>query len=324
MNFEHNGHKIALLGDTHLGRVFTNNVPLARRGEREKSLMEKFKHELQSVSEDVDYHIHMGDLFDLPVVDYSYILTAAMVYLDVSSKRPDTQFYILEGNHDASRDLIVTTAFDLFTACVGHQPNITVVRRPLHIPAIKTILLPWSPLASAQDQVETLTQCQADLAFGHWDVDPRSHEYNMIPLSRMREKFGVKTAYTGHVHLPDKFRRDGVDVVVVGSMIPFAHDQDPTGDIYVTLTLAEFVDTDKATLRDKCVRIELAPGEVFDEQVDCLQLSFKRPQNVVSVEETVDFDAFDMRKLFTDLVEEYEVPEKIRKQLEDRWLASGE
>ncbi|WP_204307606.1 hypothetical protein, partial [Enterobacter hormaechei] len=52
-------------------------------------------------------------------------------------------------------------------------------------------------------------------AYGHWDVDPRSPSHNLIPTKELAA-LGITKAYTGHVHLPSTFKRDGVEVEVVG------------------------------------------------------------------------------------------------------------
>src|SRR3546814_19137811 len=63
------------------------------------------------------------------------------------------------------------------------------------------------------------------------------------------------TIYSGHYHLPGEYEVDGHTVVCTGSMEPYSHAEDPSGDLYVTLTLAELEARDD--LHDKCVRVLL-------------------------------------------------------------------
>jgi hypothetical protein len=105
---------------------------------------------------------------------------------------------------------------------------------------------------------------------------------------------GVKRAFTGHVHKPDRFTRDGVDVVVVGSLQAFSHGEGP---MYVTLSLDEAREVDPAAIRDKCVRIQLRRGETYDLELDCLQLTLQRLSSEEELE-TVTLGDFDMAALF--------------------------
>ena len=50
---------------------------------------------------------------------------------------------------------------------------------------------------------------------------------------------GIAKAYTGHTHLPQKFTRAGVEVIVTGSMQPMAHGEDPDERFYMTRSLTE-------------------------------------------------------------------------------------
>ena len=51
-------------------------------------------------------------------------------------------------------------------------------------------------------------------------------------------------------------------------------------------------------IRDLCVRIKLAPGEVFDLDLDCLQLQVIRPEDDVPL--SVELGEFDLMALFTE------------------------
>ena len=100
MLLNHRDKSIYILGDTHLDRRFVSNVPLHRRGERERMVWDQFVRELDP--QRCEYHIHMGDLFDKPVVSLSMILKTATAYLSAAKAHPNTKFRILRGNHDCT------------------------------------------------------------------------------------------------------------------------------------------------------------------------------------------------------------------------------
>jgi hypothetical protein len=63
-----------IVGDPHLGKVFLNGVPLARRGERERLQRQAF---LQALNpQGARLHIILGDLFDRPKVSFETISTS--------------------------------------------------------------------------------------------------------------------------------------------------------------------------------------------------------------------------------------------------------
>jgi DNA repair exonuclease SbcCD nuclease subunit len=307
--------KIKTLADPHLGKAFVQNVPLHRRGERERIVWAEFERQLGPDA--ADLHVMLGDLFDGPIVPLVVIERAANLYLKAARRHPQTRFFVLSGNHDASRDLEKVSAFDLFKDIVANRlDNLQVLKEVTSLENVT--FFPWSPTVSAEDSVENLpSRIERGVAFGHWDVDLRSDPFNLIPTLALKEQ-GFERAYTGHVHLRDWFERDGVDVHVVGSMIPLAHGEDADGTTYVTMSLAEARDADPEALRSKCLRIKLAPGEVYDLQIDCLQLQIERAESS-SEELEVSLGDFDLSKLFSDVLTEHAVPDSIASQVRSRW-----
>ena len=118
--------------------------------------------------------------------------------------------------------------------------------------ARKVGLFAFHPTLPAE---ELVTQ-PVEIAFGHYDT--MFGGGNLVPTRRFAE-LGCKTVYTGHVHLPDRFVRDSVEVIQVGSLQPFAHGEDH-GEMYVTLRPDEIAGKD---LSQKCVRVLLKPGEML-------------------------------------------------------------
>ncbi len=124
MIITHHGRTIEFLGDPHLGKPFIHGVPLHRRGDREKMVWADFERSISQTSADV--HINLGDLLDRPVVPYDVIVRAARIYAQAAEDQPETQFLILQGNHDVSRDLERVSAFDVFAEIVWGIRNIRI------------------------------------------------------------------------------------------------------------------------------------------------------------------------------------------------------
>jgi DNA repair exonuclease SbcCD nuclease subunit len=301
--------EFTILGDPHLGRTFVHGVPLHRRGEREAMMWRDFAQSLSSVA--APLHICMGDLFDRAVVSYETIVSAARLYLHAAAKFPETKFIILRGNHDTSRDADKISAFDVFSMIVGGVENIRTVSEPQNIDGYW--FFPWDPVRSAT-QLVTAHGTPAPAAFGHWDIAGDDH--NLIPVRELAAA-GIAKAYTGHTHLPQKFTRAGVDVIVTGSMQPLAHGEDPEERLYITRSLAE-VEPDPEAYKDKCLRVDLRPGEVFDMEIDCLQLIVRRPDEELS-NEAVALGDFDMITLFNTAFEAEGVPEIFREKVIEQY-----
>ncbi|CAN5912802.1 hypothetical protein BH23PLA1_BH23PLA1_42800 [soil metagenome] len=288
MIITHAGRTIELLGDAHLGKPFIHGVPLHRRGDREKMVWADFERSVSETSADV--HINLGDLLDRPIVPYDVIVRAAKTYAQAAQQRPDTQFLILQGNHDVSRDLERVSAFDVFAQIVWGVPNVRVVREPIVVDGL--LLVPFDPVTPTAELIEEFGS--AEIAVGHWDIDGFGDDHNLIPTKLLAE-MGVSRAFTGHVHKPDSFTRDGVDVVVVGSLQPFSHGEGP---MYVTLSLDQARQVDPETIKDRCIRIQLQPDETCDLELDCLQLTLQRLGSEEEPE-TVTLGDFDLAALFT-------------------------
>lgn len=310
-SIEIGGAAVEIMGDPHLGRPFVNGVALEKRGLREKSVWADFEASLKRAG-GKDFHVCVGDLFDKWHVSFGVIWNAAMQYLGAAHTYPSTTFIVMGGNHDIAKDLEKKGALDLFELIVARAPNIKVVRHEAFYTTIGKAnvgFFPWHPTTPAD---ELVTQ-DINVAFGHWDT-VFGHD-NMIPTEKLAQA-GCTVAFTGHVHLPDEFKRDGVEVVQVGSLQPFAHGEDD-GEVYVTLRPEEIEGQD---LRDKAVRILLEPGQIFDEQVDCLQLTFKRAKGADDDEvEDVSLGEFNMAALMQQAFEEAAVPEAVRNQLISRF-----
>jgi len=296
------------LGDPHLGRSFIHGVPLTRRGEREHLVWSQFEAHVSSPTADI--HVCVGDLFDKAIVPYNTIVRAAEIYREAANDNPDVKFVVLKGNHDWMRDLTSVSAFDIFAKIVEGTKNIHVVDNWFKIDDLA--FFAWQPVMSASEMVQRAGS--AKVAFGHWDVkDFNNGNINLIPTKELAG-VGVETAYTGHIHKPETFTRDDVEVFVTGSMQPYAHGEEENTDLYVTLTLEQLAQTN-LNLANRCVRIVLSPGENLGEEIDCLQLTIKRDGSVDEPLAAVSLGDFDMDAMFRKSFAEAGVGEAIAGQL---------
>ena len=259
-----------LIGDPHLGRKFERGVPAHRRGEREKAQFERFVAELGTPG--VAYNIMVGDLYDHPHVSPSVVVAAAQAYLLAADQWPRTTFIALAGNHDLSRDINVVGAWQLFCKIVdGRLPNLITVTEPWDDDEL--LIMPWQWGVPAADQVKLYegSNILARTAIGHWDLQSfGGDDSHMAPTQELHD-LGVTEIYGGHYHTPGDYQVAGHVVHCTGSLEPFSHAEDPDGEIYVTLTLAEA--TDGRDLSDKFVRLELEQGEIVPEDLNVQALT---------------------------------------------------
>ena len=167
-----------------------------------------------------------------------------IAYTEAIRQRPETRFLVLAGNHDLSRDTTQVSAFQIFAEMV---PSIRAVTQPQSLENF--LFVPWSPFQSASEVIEGMEVASCTTAFGHWDLDGSGS--NLIPIEAL-ERIGIKKVFNGHVHLPRAEQREGIEIINVGSLQPFAHGEG--NELYVTVTLDEAKTLD---LRDKSVRVRL-------------------------------------------------------------------
>ena len=287
-----------LLGDVHLGRRFRTGVPLHRLGERERTVWDDFKRSLRTVT--TPCHICMGDLFDRFVVPPEVVLEAAAAY---RAAPPGTEFFVLRGNHDVSRDTTRASSFDLFRELVPHVHVVDdiLVRGPIGF-------VPFCPFTSAEDQVRQLPD-GLELVFMHHDFVDFGGQH-VIPTRLLAEK-GILRVINGHDHIARTERRHGVDVIMTGSMQPYSHAEDPDERLYVTRTLDQLED-----VRDKNVRLILAEGEVPPDDLDCLSLTIRRKQAVDEVE-PLDITSLDVGRALTEALDGLSIKHELMKVYDD-------
>lgn len=299
------------LGDVHLGRQFKTGVPLHRLGDREELMADEFVHRVSYPRASI--HVQVGDLFDGFRVPAKWVLFAARVYRKAADLNPDTQYFVLRGNHDGSRDVEERSAMDLFKALMRGVPNVTVVTEPMAVNGLG--LFPWDPFMTAEEVVQELDGQNYVIAVGHWDTGGYGATGNLIPYDSFCQS--CSTVVTGHVHTPDRFRRGRFTVHVTGSMQPYSHAEDPEGKWYRTVTLEQLEQLDE--LENLNIRVLLREGEGLPEDLNCLSLVGKAwiDETPAGPEEEVNVADFDFFRVFTECMKEAEVSIETTQELWD-------
>lgn len=281
------------LGDVHLGKKFEANVPLHRRGDREKIQWDQFVAELNDGDEPL---VQVGDLFDRTVVSNTIVWETAQALREAAQRRP---IAILRGNHDGSRDSTKISSFQILTELVRPFGVIVADEAPVFFHGVA--LIPWSPWLSAAEMVDKWAQEISDYrtVVGHWDVV--MGDGNQLP-SAMLASLGVTTAITGHDHNARELEMDGVKVIVTGSMQPYSHGEDAAGTMYVTLTAEQALEQ-LDSFENICLRVI---GDWPYEVPNCLQFQVARSVEVTDDEgiAQVQFETFDLRSLFDQACEQ--------------------
>lgn len=319
------------VGDPHLGRTFKNNVPLHRRGERERMVRAAFKAALYP-EKGVKNVVLMGDLFDAPQVSYETIWTAKGIIADAAANQPGVMFWLIQGNHDESRNLGEITAWNIFELMMVRRDNVRFVRDAVVVD--DTVFLPWSPRYSAVEMLELAREAietnviPVTKAYGHWDLDPRSASWNLVPLRELRA-LGITEVWTGHIHKPDQYKEAGVTVNVVGSLQPYAHGEDglQSAEVrYITYGYEEYAELVELNLLDQmrnwCVRVVLGPDDPVPATPDCLQFQVERIDQdedgeAFAVELTLE--GFEMTKAYTETMDEASILPAVREKIDAKW-----
>jgi hypothetical protein len=297
-----------MIGDPHMGRTF-NNVPLHRRGERERMQLDDLRRELNVPCR---MNIMVGDLFDKPLVDLKVVHAVADLYEEAADAHPETDFMVMAGNHDLFRQLRdkdgnpVRGAFHTFARMVGHIGNIYVLFEPDIYQGVA--FFPWQWDVSAKDQVDAL-EYDYTHAVGHWDLADFGGSVEHLVPTRALADHGCTDIYGGHYHVAGEYVVDGISVHCTGSMQPYTHAEDPTGNFYRTLTLVELESIDPTNMN---LRVLLAPGETLPE-IDCLSLVSVREGEPESVEfNEVDLGEFKLTVVLDQKFEELQVPHTVQ------------
>jgi DNA repair exonuclease SbcCD nuclease subunit len=295
------GVRVHLVGDPHIGRKFgvEQGVPRHRLGEREAKQAAHFAAELEA---EADIIIMVGDLFDNAYVSDLVVVATANAVLAAAERNPDVLYVMFPGNHDLPKNLSAVGAWVSFRKMVEDRfDNLKVIEKPTNVFGIA--VFPWEYDRRADEQITDLIGSgDVEAAVGHWDLSLFDEkDDHLAPVSELRAAFGEIDIYSGHYHKPGPYTVKGVTVHCTGSMEPYTHGEDPEGNLYVTLSLADAL-ADPDALKNKYVRVIVDQGEEIPE-IDCLGLSHIRLQAEASVRDTLCLDDFDWQKILRERIE---------------------
>ena len=96
-------------------------------------------------------------------------------------------------------------------------------------------------------------------------------------------------------------------MIGTGSLQPFTHGEDPIGEMYRTLRLAEALALPAELRRDLCLRVILDDGDVLPppEELDCRQLDIVRREVIQEdLGRPIDLGALDLTTIWRDAMAE--------------------
>lgn len=283
-------YTIQTIGDPHLGRNYRNNNR-DRLGDREKSIRISFLHLLNEPS---DITVILGDLFDKVSVTnewFSFSIKALSLFAE---KNPEKKLIILNGNHDLTKDVHRVSSFKLlekYFKLNDTYPNIIFldnITDYIYLDKYNTSLCftnydPFSSLDDLQIPVLRLFEQTSTfkIAFGHFEVDDfGSDKYinRQIP-NTLLDNFDL--VVTGHIHKPYSTKIKNADILVVGSMQPYAFGEEiqEDGDLYVTINIDELKGILEKTpnyFENSNVRILYTKGDELLPPFNCYSVIYKQ------------------------------------------------
>ena len=325
-------YKIQLIGDPHLGKNIKNGVPRDRLGDREILMFNKFDELLNTNS---DISVVLGDLFDKTTISNEALNKTINLIKKAVISNPKKLYYIINGNHDVVRDKGRVSSFDMLIKYFSESmrfENLKIINNymdPVYIKNINSLLYfcSYNPFQTVDQYMETngnrirnilnLDKNIFKIAFGHFeveafDIENPKYKSDLIPKF-IKENFDI--LFTGHIHTPSRSKIDNLQVVVSGSMQPYAHGEEIKEDnnLYQTVTLnrcMEHLEANKTYFKDKNVRILYNRNDVFPEPFDCLSLTYKllndsNTNNINGFKTDKNLESLSFNKMVLDTFNKY-------------------
>ena len=291
-----------IIADTHIGKKWAANVPLHRRGDREKLQRETFANILANCHEDL---YHLGDLFDSWNVSNDDLM---FVYEEIkkwSEYNRSCNAYFIAGNHDLSRSDKVSS-FEILKRMFASDRHVYFYTEPNDILNIfdpnyaPTLILPFSYQKSYAEMVKPFLGKHYTNVYVH--ADPSDVE--------ALKQLDADRIYSGHLH---NLRPNNVvgGVEFVNSMLPLNHYEAVgtkwDGTLYKTYGCVDQFYVSNDDVYDKCVKIlvhenEIAPNR---EDIDAMQVIIKSAdEEAAEMYEDVVADGFDARAVFDECMKD--------------------
>ncbi len=279
-----------IIADTHIGKKWAANVPLHRRGDREKLQRETFANILANCHDDL---YHLGDLFDSWNVSNDDLMFVYDKIYGWARCNRACHAHFIAGNHDLSRSgkissfEILKEMFDGFDNVFFHTDAVYVEDK---------LFLPFSHQKSYAEMIKPFLGKHWKNVYVHAD----------LPDVEALKQLNVDHIYSGHLH---NLRPHNVvgGVEFVNSMLPLNHYEAAgtkwDGTLYKTYQCADEFYVSNEAVHDKCVKIlvhenEIAPNR---EDIDAMQVVIKSAdEEAANVYEDVVADGFDARSVFDE------------------------
>jgi len=329
------GNFLQTIGDTHLGRVFKNDVPLDRRGDYEQHQYEKLQELLWAEPKITNSEVkgryvkaQVGDWFDKPVVALNVIQQSVDLLEQYAKEHEHKEnFFILSGNHDDAKNVTDTTAWDLLASTLRSSvynlhDTVTFVKDYevyKYANGEEILFIGWNIATNAcAALLGALEKGHKSITtvVCHLDKISYGNDENVIPYEFFASH-GIKLVVSGHEHKPYHFHDSGMEIIGTGSLLPFSHAEDDGEEIYVTLhSINEYedylIDND---VTDKHIRLILDEDDQkrVDELNNVQSLSLKIVKKGVAVEvldmdnsgvSQVTLEAYDAKSVWENAVAE--------------------
>lgn len=299
-----------IITDTHIGKKWAANVPLHRRGDREKLQRETFANILENCHEDL---YHLGDLFDSWNVSNDDLMFVANELLKWSVNNPSCYATIIAGNHDLSRSNKYSS-FEVLDEVVSQTKNIELLNFPDIVD--DELFIPFSYQKSYAEMVKPFLGKHYTNVYVHAD----------LPDVEALKQLDADHIYSGHLHNLRPHKVVG-GVEFMTSMLPLNHYEAVgtqwDGTLYKKFDCVDQFYVSNKDVHDKCVKIVVHENEIAPnrEDIDAMQVIIARAEEDGSkMFEDVEFGDFDSRNVFDECFKD--VDHKIREECWEMLVSS--
>ncbi len=178
--------KILIFGDVHIGLSFSNYTKT--KTNLQQKYVEINIRFIDKTINDVkpDIVIFLGDIFDKPKVEPSYISS----FITILNKYDEIKFYLLSGNHD-----YITLTENNILKIFEFLPNVSVIDN-IRIED-EFVFIPYLPINKLIDV--DIRSFENKLLFTHLDIGYLNTQFMVTP-----DELGLNAKYifNGHIHKP--------------------------------------------------------------------------------------------------------------------------
>lgn len=279
----------------------------------------------------------MGDLFDKTVISNECLNRVINIFEKAANSNKDTKYFILNGNHDMTKDKNKISSFDLFIKYFNKNPisNLKIIYEFTQVYMLHNELVlyfsHYNPYMSLDDELKdksyglnidgVLDKAKLRIAFGHWEVtDFSAISGNEKFIDRLIPKYIINNfdvIFTGHEHKPKKLNVHEKPVCITGSMLPYAFGEQLSNesDQYLVIdntSLITALSKDKNVFINTNVRVLYKSGDELPYSFPCLSRTSKLVDEPVvntpndnSESEVATDEPLSFSKSFYSILEQY-------------------